>query len=234
MRILGEPFYQAPLIASIEKHAHSCKTFIDIGASRGSITAAVWKLFERCLVVEPSSRKIAQLKRTLEQARNCTIIQNALSHQRGLATFYQSKTNPDDAGLFVRDDLVTSEIIDVTTLDELAEKESAPQPYLMKIDVQGAELDVFIGAIKTLDKTEAIIAEFWPYGIRSTGHKPDEFLQFMAKQGFHIRDVGGRPIPQARLNRICRLGEEDRFVITDLLCTRSLPLQNQVRAERRV
>jgi len=221
MRIFGDSFYQAPLIACIESLAPLCKTFIDIGAGRGTITTAVWNLFDECIAIEPSSSRVKQLKRNLAAAGNCVVIQRALSSRVQNAVFYQSRSNTDDAGLFLRDDLVATDIICVSTLDDITKGDTLATPYLIKIDVQGSELDVLMGGIETAEVTGAILTEFWPYGIASTGRKPIEYLRFITQLGFRIYDIKGRLVPDQILARICSLGERNRFVTTDLLCMRS-------------
>ena len=44
-------------------------------------------------------------------------------------------------------------------LDDLIEKHNLPSPYFIKIDVEGAELEVLKGAERTLKNTEAVIAD---------------------------------------------------------------------------
>ena len=44
--------------------------------------------------------------------------------------------------------------VPVVTLDEVCEKRALTGPYLIKVDVQGAELEVLAGARRTLQKTD--------------------------------------------------------------------------------
>jgi FkbM family methyltransferase len=51
---------------------------------------------------------------------------------------------------------------------------------LIKLDCQGAEAAIIAGARKTLAETEYLATEYWPYGIRRSGHDPREFLETIA------------------------------------------------------
>jgi FkbM family methyltransferase len=59
---------------------------------------------------------------------------------------------------------------------------------LLKVDVQGFEIEVLLGAQKTLSANPAltIVFEFWPYGIRQAGHQPIELWDLLRGAGFWI------------------------------------------------
>ena len=109
-------------------NAASCKTFIDIGASTGLVSKAVHDQFNYCLVVEPSAKKIDALRTALSGAENCMIAHCALAGEHGSAAFYESGTNPDDAGVFPRSDLKFTGFVEVDTLDGLVSKTLVSEP----------------------------------------------------------------------------------------------------------
>lgn len=78
-------------------------------------------------------------------------------------------------------------------MDELIQKERLPVPDLLKMDVQGAELEVLRGAGKFLERVKLVEAETWlvrGYGPRTPLFH--EVAQFLAAKGFAILEIGDR------------------------------------------
>ena len=88
-------------------------------------------------------------------------------------------------------------------LDEIVSDRSLD---LLKVDVQGFEIEVLLGAQKTLKSNPAltILFEFWPYGLRLAGHRPIELWDLLRGAGFSIAALGhdGKPatVPQEILH----------------------------------
>jgi FkbM family methyltransferase len=75
------------------------------------------------------------------------------------------------------------------TLDTLAKKHSLSAPFIIKVDVEGAELDVLRGATTTLSKTEAVIIEA-PVVLRKEGASSfGEIVRFLHERGFAVFDI---------------------------------------------
>jgi FkbM family methyltransferase len=70
----------------------------------------------------------------------------------------------------------------VRTLDSILETRSLPPPYLLKIDVDGAELDVLRGASQALKNTSVVIIEALPSNFV-------ERLSFIESKSFQIFDI---------------------------------------------
>ena len=49
--------------------------------------------------------------------------------------------------------------VPIITVDQACSDRNLKGPYLIKVDVQGAELQVLAGASRTLQQTEAVILE---------------------------------------------------------------------------
>jgi hypothetical protein len=79
----------------------------------------------------------------------------------------------------------------VTTLDRLVGARRFPAPYGLKIDVEGAELEVIRGAAETLGATDFVIAEVSVLDRFEGGHTFAEFVAAMDAAGFAARDILG-------------------------------------------
>jgi hypothetical protein len=97
------------------------------------------------------------------------------------------------------------------------EETAAPEPFFIKIDVQGYEPLVFRGADRTLTRECIIISELWPWGNKSTGCEAKEYLDLMKSCGYTACDLRERAISERKLDRFCELGRQDRFVVMDVL-----------------
>jgi FkbM family methyltransferase len=75
------------------------------------------------------------------------------------------------------------------TLDNLSARWSAEPPYLLKIDVQGAELVVLKGALGLLPHCEVVMLEVPLWDFYETGFAFLEMLNWMASHGFVPFDI---------------------------------------------
>jgi hypothetical protein len=62
-----------------------------------------------------------------------------------------------------------------------------------------------------------VISEFWPWGLKSASCNATDYLEFMQANGYTACELTGLPLSERKLDRLCRLGESDRFVVTDIL-----------------
>lgn len=100
------------------------------------------------------------------------------------ATFYEKD---DSAG---NRDWVEQEIT-TARLDDLVRKHALDSPYLVKVDVEGAELEVLSGAPETLEAALAVVLEVTLFDVFAGGATFAEVVAFMAERGFVVSDVVG-------------------------------------------
>jgi FkbM family methyltransferase len=133
----------------------------DVGANVGAyslVASAVGGAGVRILAFEPGFGTFAELVRNIHlnhAERSITPLPIALSDRTGLADFRYSDTMPGAAlhsgGNRVAD--VPAELVLPTVayrLDDLIEALGLPPPSLLKLDVDGPELEVLKGADRTL------------------------------------------------------------------------------------
>ena len=95
---------------------------------------------------------------------------------------------------------------------------------LIKVDTQGSEWFALQGAREVLRTSPelALLIEFWPYALR--GARPEELLDFLAREGFTLGKATAAPYPMGR-ERILRqaLRRDPVKGGIDLYGTRALP-----------
>jgi FkbM family methyltransferase len=81
------------------------------------------------------------------------------------------------------------------TLDFVSGLLEFEYPDLIKIDVQGAELDILKGAIKCLEHAKHVIVELQKVEYNKGAPNKDEVIEFLKENGFHL--VGNGPFHDA-------------------------------------
>jgi len=128
----------------------------DIGAHVGNRIAAWMRLDAGIVAVEPQAHLMAWLRRFYGHSKGVSLVQSAVGASPGKATLRGNNRNPTVSTLseswvaaVSRDDSFAgvfwdqTEVVDVTTLDSLIARFGLPT--LIKIDVEGFELEVLRG-----------------------------------------------------------------------------------------
>lgn len=90
--------------------------------------------------------------------------------------------------------------VPVVTIDQVCSEKDLKGPYLIKVDVQGAELQVLGGANRTLQETEAVILEVSLFGTLMGAPQLYDVVSRMKQLGFVVYDIYGflyRPFDNA-------------------------------------
>lgn len=164
-------------------------SIIDVGAYHGDWTKAVRRTFPGVpvLMVEAQPAKERRLRTLCEEMPGVSLAMTALAAQSGeVMTFYEMETG---SSLMPENSDVPRQSRQVVTrtLDELADGLGAP--IFLKIDVQGAELQVLEGGPKTLGRCDLVQLElaFLPYNDGAPTLL--EMLSFMDSLGFVPLDI---------------------------------------------
>ena len=166
-------------------------TVFDVGVGHG--TVALYETFPEAthVLVEPLSEFAPEIARI--QSRFRTIYVAAAAGERaGILNIYVkghaegSSAFPEQAGGRV---LGTLRQVEVVTLDQLVAQHELKGPFLLKLDVEGAELQVLAGAQKTLREAAAVILEvtFLPKLKGAPGFA--EVFRRMDELGFAVYDL---------------------------------------------
>ena len=168
-------------------------TFLDVGANIGYYTAlASARVGPRGKIValEPDPENFRFLERTVAAngARDVTCIQKAASDAEGILRLYISIANRGDNRLWAYELSDNSFEVAVSTVDSMLGERGVRSVNLVKMDVQGYEGRVLRGMRETLGRSDHVIllAEFWPFGLRSAGTAPEELLEGLRRDGMRL------------------------------------------------
>lgn len=150
------------------RHVRPGGVVFDVGANAGFFTLLASRLAgEHGSVVafEPFSGAVGYLRRHVElnDARNVTVIEAAVSDRPGTSHF-AAGADMSTGRLTEAGDVAVS----VVSLDDLCGRGEIPKPNLLKIDVEGEELNVLRGAATILAETKpTIVLETHGYDIHT-------------------------------------------------------------------
>lgn len=169
-------------------------TFFDIGANVGvfSIPAAKKLQNGRVFAFEPSRWTYQLLiKNTqLNELVNVCAVHSALGDSKGEAVLQVNVAGKDGLntiGKPIHEDseVVETETVPVTTLDDFLRQNSISHIDVMKIDTEGAELLIFRGAVELLAKPNApLILYEGGFLSKGFGYHPVESMWLLQKHGY--------------------------------------------------
>ncbi len=180
-------------------------TVIDVGAAEGTFTGMCRHVFPRAsyLLVEPLEEFAAALDELRRSVPDVRVRRAAAASQAGEVTLHVHADLYGSSLLLEREDgrvNGTPRTVPAVTLDELVGTDGARVPFLLKLDVQGAELEVLGGASATLAASEFVIMEVQLYRAFEGGSQLADVVGFMKARGFAAYDICGflyRPLDGA-------------------------------------
>lgn len=159
-------------------------TVVDLGANIG--TFSIYAAFKGAKVyaVEPEPHNLEALKANIElnNMQDVVIpIDFGISDYKGVAII-----NDDGGGSTIKDEFGDGTVIEVMPLDEFFALYQLNSVDVLKIDIEGAEVDVILGASReTLNKCKYITMEF---DIRSGKYLGDMVKKL--SETHHVRTMG--------------------------------------------
>jgi FkbM family methyltransferase len=170
------------------------RTVIDVGVAFATETLYHEFCESEILLIEPVAEFEPFLKSICARYKAHYVLA-AAGEARSSATLNVHTDQLDCSSLLKETDGAvvdgTPREVPVVTIDELCSERNLQGPYLIKIDVQGAELKVLAGTTKTLEQTEVVILEASLF--RLLVHSPQLFdiMAYMKQRGFVVYDTWG-------------------------------------------
>lgn len=175
---------------------------VDAGAHAGRFVECVlaYQPFARVLAYEPQPQVYDALSRKLEPFRRVATIQAALGSQEGEQLFTMSDCDQMSSFLDV-DPAFLPELaassrtaqrclpVHVRTLDDEARRQGLERIRLLKLDVQGYELEVLRGAETILSRVDFIMAEAHFFPIYKGAPLWSDLFSHLSSRGFDLVEM---------------------------------------------
>jgi FkbM family methyltransferase len=190
--------YFKDVIGKCVKRGFRCESFVDCGANHGEISLQLHALFPKAkgYMIEPQPELKAKLGQ-VASSNKLTYLPYAVARQDGEMTFrYSDQDDYRGGSLGVRKDAKGDEFfnksaqVQVRSLDSLLAAGEITPPQLLKLDVEGMELETLRGATEVLKSVELICMETMLFR-NWVEHPPfAEIMYEAAKMGFVLYDLG--------------------------------------------
>jgi FkbM family methyltransferase len=193
-RFAGSP-YEEGQWRLVARHLPRGGTFVDVGANQGFFTILASRQVGgsgRVVAFEPARSEARKLHANIKLNRcaNVTVEEMALGAEIGTADFYMYLGHQGSwSGLRkgAEDVEVPSQMIKVPvmTLDAYVGASALQRLDIMKIDVEGGELNVLRGAMATIQRHRPLIlCEVESRRTRQWGYEPAAILEQLAAGGY--------------------------------------------------
>lgn len=167
-------------------------TVIDVGVADG--TFELYKAFpeSRLLLIEPLKEFEPELKSILSSHRGLYVLAAAGAESKDIVInvhpdhLHGSSTYKETMGVQADG---YERTIRMVTVDDVIAKEGLSGPFLLKVDVQGAELDVLEGAQAALSETEAVALEVSMFELMKEAPQFHDVVAYMKERGFVAFEV---------------------------------------------
>jgi FkbM family methyltransferase len=190
--------YESDNYTFLQQYIKPGMHIIDIGAHLGLFSAASSKLtgpLGKIICFEPTPETFSVLKETLRvnHCENVIPVQAAVSNREGKATFYVGNTSVSNSNSLVKnkpDNESSAYEVQMVTIDSVVLK-YVLKPSLIKIDAEGAELDVLKGGLKTFKEYKPVlILGLHPDFIKQKGDSLQAIWELLKDCNYEVRLEG--------------------------------------------
>ncbi|MCF6236978.1 MAG: FkbM family methyltransferase [Gammaproteobacteria bacterium] len=168
----------------LQRELKSGEIFIDVGAHRGTYTTLARKLVGesgRIIAFEPFPEHYQSLVKSVERNKFCNVecIKGAASSEKGISRLTSSSPHLDKVG-----DLE----IEKYSIDDVVDNAD-----IIKIDTDGSEYEVVLGAERLIDSGCQVVIEFSDFQYQSVGDVYTKINNFFKHKGYsaHIIQYDG-------------------------------------------
>ena len=184
------------MLLLLEKLSFNPLFVLDIGAYSGNWTRAFKKVFPQAkvLMVEAQALKDADLAKVKVDFPGTDYVIALLGQEeRDSVPFYLMKTPYGSTGSSVYEEQTSfnreKQNLSMTTLDRLVQDRKEGPCNFIKLDIQGAELDVLDGAPQVLADAEFVFMEVGVLEYNKGAPLFAETVERMAQKGFVVFDL---------------------------------------------
>ena len=204
-KLLRDPLYRRGLRFGVGANIEHSKVLaslqarsvIDIGANRGQFALVARKVFPDADIFsfEPLVEMGAVFKKIFEPDPKVHLIPLAVGPEKSESTLHVSRRADSSSLLPITDaqisifpgtEEIAQKMVSVAPINASLNMDDLFGPIVMKLDVQGFELDALRGCVELLDKVSAVIVECSFVELYKGQSLAGEVVEFLGVRGFRI------------------------------------------------
>jgi FkbM family methyltransferase len=196
IRIEGQPGASDPLsrfFSCMRRQGFHPRHIIDVGANRGSWTRTALQFFPdaQYTLIEPQDFLKQHIQDLLNGDYKIRWINAGAGDAPGKLPF--TVASRDDSSTFVisaeeaRRAGLRQEFVEIQTLNDIVKSQGLPAD-MVKIDAEGLDLRVLMGASELFQTTEIFLVEVNIHDVFSE-NTLDRILKFMEEKGYHLIEI---------------------------------------------
>jgi FkbM family methyltransferase len=166
------------------------RTIFDVGFATG--TEGLYGIFPdvRYVIVEPLAESRPFMEEHMRAYPGSIAVHAAAGREAGEAEFVVDPSLSGSSFLLKRK-FGEIRAVPMVTIDGLVQQHGLQAPFIIKLDVQGYELEVLAGAEQTLKQTEAVITEasLWADRKRAGMTRLMDLMNWFNDRGFVLYDI---------------------------------------------
>jgi FkbM family methyltransferase len=193
------PLRKSDVLEVLKKAGLKPGTVIDVGVHRDG-TSELYEAFPevKTVLIEPNEEFEADILKMCRTMKDVEYIKAAATNVSGKGTLEVVRTRYVHASLVDQvnaghpDGLARDmKEVEMVTLDDLCRRRKFPDPYLIKVDVDGKDLEVLQGATDALKRTDCVIIEapLHHLTLRASFLEQRGFFLYAIIEPFYARDV---------------------------------------------
>jgi len=221
LEIFTDKNFESKMLKFIRQHLGKDKIFLDIGANIGQHSLYASYLCKRVYSFEPIKRLYDQFNKSIVKNNilNITTYNYALGSSKKDLPIYSNESNMAGSSVLVRDNKNFLQNVKILRLDDVYKEIGIDGVDMMKIDVEGYELEVLLGAENFIKKySPKILMEFSPYFYKKVDISiPNRIIALLIGVGYELWDIGEDGAQKKRINKLSDLDGASQI---NLFCRR--------------
>ncbi len=167
-------------------------TVVDVGAFIGEFTCAIANTASKAVCVEPDETNAKCVRKNTAEFDNVDIVQSLLWEESGTLAFNRTD-DPTENSVFEPDlgTVAETRTVEATTLDRVANAHGIEVIDFLKLEAEGAELEILKGATETeIRKVAVDISEGQSETVSAIDVR-DRITELLESRGFEVESHPG-------------------------------------------